>query len=294
MALGSPAPAASPLTLRPSAARAGWLQAARLRHWAHFLLLPLAGYDPAAPLAASALALTRGVLIAFAVLAFGYLLNGLADRHMDASAAKNPIVGGGAPQSFAAPLALLAALATLAAAFAPWPAALATAVGLASGVLYSVGPRLKRFPVLGSLANLTNFAPLLWVGLPTAAAAADMLPLTLCFGALLLQNQLLHEAADRDDDRRGRLRTTYLLLGPRGSALAAAALGLSLTALAAATPALSPLTWPLAFVYVLAFPAVLARLGASPRPMAAARLAHRLAALLTGALLFAALRTDLL
>jgi len=271
-------------------ARVGFLRAARVRDWAHFLLLPLAAYDPAPGRAVSLPALARGVFIAFAVLAFGYLLNGVADRHMDASAHKNPLVSGGARPSYRAALSALAASALAASLFAPWPVLAATAIGLGSGLAYSIGPRLKRYPVLGTLANATNFAPLLWVGLPFAAEARGMLPLTVSFTCLLLQNQLLHEAADRDDDRRGQVLTTFRLLGPRRSALTLALFGAALCAVVAATPTLAQLALPIGLVYGLAFPLALARLGVEPARMRRARLVHRFFCLATGAAIFVCLR----
>jgi 4-hydroxybenzoate polyprenyltransferase len=289
----SPPGAASGVPSLPSEAAApapvSWLKGARVRHWAHFLLLPLAGYEPRADLRTTSLALARGVVIAFAVLAFGYLLNGVSDRHMDGSARKNPLLAGTA-HAYIVPLSGLAAVALFASLLAPSTALFATAVGLASGLVYSIGPRIKRYPVVGTLANATNFAPLLWVGLPSGAAAAGLPLVTLCFSCLLLQNQILHEAADRDDDSRGRVLTTYRLLGPVGSALLLALLGAPLVLAALSSPALSPFAVPLGLVYGLGFPAALARFGDDPRFSARARLAHRVASLVSGAIVFACLR----
>jgi len=273
-------------------ARAGasFLTGARVPQFAHFLLLPLAGYDPSQPLGEATLSLGRGVLIAFCVLSFGYLLNGLSDRHMDASVEKNPLVGGDpAPSHRLALGALLAAAAALSLA-GPWPVGAATAICLVSGVVYSVGPRLKRLPVLGTLANTTNFAPLLWVGIAGERAPLGMAPLTSAFTCLLLQNQLLHEAADRDEDRGGHLRTSVLVFGSRACAAAAAILGGGAALTAACTAPLSWLTWGIVPVFGAAFPLALARHGEDGRRMARARRVHRFCAVAVGALIFASLR----
>jgi 4-hydroxybenzoate polyprenyltransferase len=108
--------------------------------------------------------------------------------------------------------------------------------------------------------------------------------LAVAFACLLLQNQLIHEAADRGEDRAGGVHTTVMLLGREGSAMAAAALGL-LAVLAAWRAGMSP--WLPALVYVAGFPVVLARSGDDERRMAQVRMAHRALSIVFGAALFA-------
>lgn len=267
-----------------------WLRAIRLRHWLHFLLLPLAGLDLAQGLQVNLAAQLRGWVIGFAVLSFGYLLNGLADRHMDGNARKNPLTRAQPSRSVLWVTVLMAALAIGAALTGPAPVLVATALALTSGVVYSVGPRLKRLPVLGTALNVVHFAPLLWVGLPTGGDPEGMGVLTVCFSALLLQNQLLHEASDSEDDRRGRLLTTFLLVGQRWSAALLAALGLMLVGAVASAPALRPLAWLLAGVHLIAFPLIFFRGKVRPSTL---RRVHRWMALAAGALVYLALRTGL-
>jgi 4-hydroxybenzoate polyprenyltransferase len=182
-------------------------------------------------------------------------------------------------------------VALVASAWAPASARLATAICLASGVLYSVGPRLKRYPVLGTLSNVTNFAPLLWVGASSSGGTAPGLsPLAVAFVCLLLQNQLLHEAADRQEDVRARVCTTVLLVGERRAALVAAVLGAGLLAAARPAHAFAVALGPLAAAYVVFFPLVLAARGSDPTAMNRARMAHRACSVVTGGLLFALLR----
>lgn len=267
-----------------------WLRAIRVRHWLHFLLLPLAGADLALGIPANVAAQLRGGVIAFAVLSFGYLLNGLADRHMDGSARKNPLSAGQPSRFVPWVTALMATLGIVAATSGPLPVLVATALALTSGVVYSVGPRLKRLPVVGTALNVVHFAPLLWVGLPAGGDAAGLGTVAACFSVLLLQNQLLHEASDSEDDRRGSVHTTFLLVGRRWSAGLTAALGALLVGVAVSTPALRPLALPLAGVHLLAFPWAFAAGRWKPSTL---RHAHRLAALASGALIYAALRTGL-
>lgn len=270
--------------------RVPWLRASRFQHWFHFLVLPLAGYDGGSTAAVNALALGRGVVIAFAILAFGFLINQVADRHMDASAAKNPLARRRGRRLYWGPLGALVAVAVAMSLLGPLAVTIATAVALGSGAVYSVGPRIKRFPVVGTLANATNFAPLLWVGLPHAAIPAGMVELTVCFALLLLQNQLVHEAADREDDRRGNVRTTVLVVGTLGGALGCAALGGLLVAVVILTPQLAALAIPFGVVFLLAVPLAVARRGTDTALMARARIAHRVASAAAGVAIFALLR----
>lgn len=266
-----------------------WLARIRVRDWLHFLALPFAalalGFDATmtAPLA-------RGVLVSGCVLAFGYLINGVGDRAMDSEPGKN-VLTREAPRTYAAPLLGLALAALAFAATGPAVVLGATAVALVSGVLYSVGPRWKRVPVVGTLMNVTHFTPLLFVGLASSADAWALAPLAAAFAALLLENQLIHEAADAPDDRAGGVYTTFSALGANGCAVAAVVLGLAVAG--ASLPLLSAAgaspVWALhAVPHVLVFPALLAARGDDPARMRRARLHHRLAALLSGVVLFAA------
>src|SRR6202041_854684 len=106
----------------------------------------------------------------------------------------------------------------------------ATALSLASGAAYSVGPRVKRLPMIGTLANAASFAPLLWVGAASDHLVAWMPTVTFAFVCLLLQNQLLHEAADRTEDCAATVRTTVIWLGDERAGLLASLSGAGLVA----------------------------------------------------------------
>jgi 4-hydroxybenzoate polyprenyltransferase len=277
----APSPAAA---VRPE----GWLELVRFRQWAHFLVLPLAGVELEQPSLRGGLALARGVLIAAFVLAFGYLANALGDREMDRDPAKNPLVHRREDDRRLALYILSLACAALAlAATGPPVVAAAAACCIFSGWAYSLGPRLKAKPFLGTLMNAGNFAPLLLMGVASVVPdrIGSILP---TFVALLLQNQLLHEAADAPEDRGGGVCTTLLAVGPRGAALLAAACGFVVVWVAMGV--VTQRGWPIALalvmlVYVVVFPALLARDGRSPERMARWRVAHRWAAAATGALI---------
>lgn len=207
-----------------SGSAAQWMARTRARDWWHFLVLPLAGTAPLAVDPARVAAAVRGVVVAALVLAFGYLLNGIADRSMDSSARKNPFVAEPVRPIHLLAVGTLAALALVLSLTGPLVVIAATVVALLTGVVYSAGPRLKRRPVVGTLANVACFTPLVFVGIhgpippPTPVLAA-------VFSTLLLENQLLHEGQDAQDDSRGGVRTTYSVLGARGAASAMALVG---------------------------------------------------------------------
>jgi 4-hydroxybenzoate polyprenyltransferase len=286
------APAVDASLPAPSASAAGALwRGLRVRDWAHFTVLPLASTPMDALDGDGLLGLARSIVVAALVLAWGYLSNGLADRALDRDAAKNPFAKatagtvdalGGVAWTFAITALVLAS-------FGGGVSLAATATSVTAGWLYSAGPRLKRLPVVGTLLNVACFAPLLFVGAGHALPPATPL-LTLAFTGLLLGNQLLHEAADAHDDAAGRVRTTFLALGPRGAAAFAAVAGaLPALALALALPGTIRITLTAAaiLVFVVVVPGALALRGADAHHMARARLLHRVTSVVVGALLFA-------
>lgn len=262
----------------------------RVRDWLHFLPLPLATVDPH-PAGAALWAAGRGIATAAAILAFGYLLNSIADRWMDRDARKNPLIldGTGEPRL---DLAALLVAAVVLAALGPRPAWIAAALSLFFFTVYSAAPRIKSVPILGSLANVGMFAPLLFLGLADPAVPPGLAALVVACGALVLETQLVHEAADSREDRAGGVRTTWLTVGPRHTAAIAAACGLATAAAAASlgTTATRALAAVAAALFGAAFPLQLARDGADDARAARLRLAHRWCGLAFGAALFAAWR----
>ena len=269
-----------------------WLQQVRLRDWVHFLPLPLATFEPNGDGGATLSAAARGVASAFAILAFGYLLNSLADRRMDLDVRKNPLIAA-REGTHRFSLALLLCISLLLAVVSPWPAQLAIVSCLSFACVYSMGPRIKSIPFVGSLANLGNFGPLLFVGMQNTSLPPRFAGVVLTFASLLLQNQLIHEAGDALEDRGGGVRTTWLTLGPRRTSVLAACLGLG-AAVAAAymVPAerSTQVAMMVGTVFGAAFPVALASTGAAADRAARLRIAHRWCALLFGAGLFVAWR----
>jgi 4-hydroxybenzoate polyprenyltransferase len=262
-----------------------WAAQIRLRHWAHFLALPLAGVDPKYPLAQTVTSSLLGVAIAFGVLAFGYLLNSLADRRLDQDPDKGSLPAGALTPQWLAVVGL-GVLTTALAAQGPGIVLGAALLCMGSGVVYSVGPRLKSLPLIGSLLNITNFAPLLLVGLPSSDVSAPLLgPLLAAFAPLLLQNQLIHEAADADEDRAGGVVTTFGRFGPQRSAWLAALCGLCVSVAVVWSSPTVPglgLAGLLAAVFGGWYPRQLALCGHKPNEMAILRIKHRVAAVIGG------------
>lgn len=264
----------------------------RVPEWAHILPLPLATFDLAAPLDVSLPAAARGIANAFAILAFGFLLNAVSDRHVDRDTRKNPLL---LPASvdYRWSLALLPTLSVLLASFSPWPAQLATFACLFLGCVYSVGPRLKSIPVVGSLLNAVGFTPILILGMSGPELPPGFGNVALTFAALLLQNQFLHEAGDCIEDRASGIRTTWLTLGPRWTALLAAGAGLAaLLAAAGVTAAGGQVAVLLLIggVFGLGFPLLLARPQLSPASAARLRVYHRWCSVAAGSSLYLAWR----
>ena len=203
-----------------------------MRQWLHVLPLPLATFDATVPVDTALLAVARGIVNAFAILAFGFLVNAISDRHVDRDARKNPLLVPGR-DGYKASLVTLPAVSIALAAFSPWPVQLATAFSLMVGIVYSVGPRLKIIPVVGTLTNAAWYTPVLFLGMAGPSLPAGFGGIAIAFTTLLLQNQLIHEAGDRIEDEASGIRTTWLALGPRWTALLAACVGAVATVVAA-------------------------------------------------------------
>lgn len=268
------------------------LRVYRVRDWLHFLPLPLATYDTHAAPDVAFWAAARGVASAFAILAFGYLLNSVADRRMDQDARKNPLIIPGAGDPIFSLVGLLSA-SLVVAAFSPRPAQLATVLALIFFFVYSAGPRVKSVPVIGSLVNVVLFTPLLLLGMHDGVLPPGFAWVVLACAALVLETQFIHEAADQAEDRVGHVHTTWLTLGPRWTAVLASACGLLAAGGAAAiVPAFrsAALSGLVIAVFAIAFPLLLVRRGHDPRQAARLRLLHRWCGVLLGAAVFGAWR----
>lgn len=259
----------------------------RVRQWVHVLPLPLATFDATVPFGTALLAAARGVANLFAILAFGFLVNAIADRYVDRDARKNPLIVPGR-EGYKASLIALPAVSLLLAAFSPWPVQLATACCLAVGCLYSMGPRLKTIPVVGTLANGAWYVPMLLLGMARPSLPAGFATIAIAFTALILQNQLIHESGDRIEDEASGIRTTWLAFGPRWTALLAAGAGAA--AIVMTAPALGAFRFAVGTIFIVAFPLLLAWDGLSAERAARLRVVHRWCAVSFGAALYVAWR----
>jgi 4-hydroxybenzoate polyprenyltransferase len=208
---------------------AAYLRLYRVRDWLHFLPLPVAGWaaDPGHP---GALALVGGVLGWGLGLAYASAINQAFDDRVDRLwKAKNPVGGGGTFQrSDAIRLSLPPMVASLAVLAALAPAGFLPGVALiVAATLYSAPPRLKRFPVLGTLWNLLVGVPGFFFAGRPSIGELPLRPLVGLFAVLLLGSQLIHEAQDRDDDVMGEVRTVATEGGRSTALLAASALVLA-------------------------------------------------------------------
>ena len=264
----------------------------RVRDWIHMLPVPLATFDLYAPRGRAWLAAGRGVASAFVILAFGFLLNSVSDRQVDRDGRKNPLIIAGAA-GYQYSLAVLLVLSLVLAAVSPVPARLAIVTCLALGVVYSIGPRLKSVPVAGSLTNAAGFTLMLFFGMSSATLPVGFGYVALVYATLLLQNQLMHEAGDQLEDRASGIRTTWLTLGPRWTALMAAFAGLGATIAAAhivPRAAVVPVVAIASMIFVVAFPLLLSWPRLKTREAARLRVIQRWWAVVFGAALYAAWR----
>ncbi len=263
----------------------------RVRDWLHFLPLPLAGWVSLGPERSPA-ALFAGMAAWACALAYTSALNHAFDARVDRlRRGKNPVGG-----LFTAREAVLRAVPMGVAAFGLiWafaPGGLpAVVMLLVTATLYSAPPRLKRWPVLGTLWNVLVGLPGLFFSGGASLSVSPVGLLVSAFSVLLVGSQLIHEAEDRDDDVQGGVSTVATVLGRRGALAAAALVLLTLPVvvfvMTPGMPAASALRG-LAALFSLAWAGALTRRAAgdddrSLRPM---RLGYRWAALGCGALLF--------
>lgn len=256
------------------------LASLRPRQWSHFAALPLAGVTclpcewPRALL---------GVAIASACLACAYGINAAAERHTDRSVHKNPLVAAPGVGPLAVVCSLTAAALALLLALPLGPQALlACAASLICGVHYSVGLAAKRYPVLGLLLNAGIFAPLMALLIVPGRAPPSLAHELALFILLLLQNQLIHELADRQEDRAAGARTTAQWLRGRGTVRVAVIAG---SVIPPMSLALAPTAAQALLAAVLAAITTTLALTARRDP-ARARARHRQVACAGGALLW--------
>ncbi len=257
--------------------------ALRARDWWYFAGLPLSALvDETRRVHASVSRILLSLLAAAACLAFAYGLNGITDRALDSDSAKNVLAGASEVSRETVILLAACVLVALAACATLELRAWAVAASLLAGGVYSAGPRLKRWPFVGTLTNLAIFVPLPFftAALPPSAEHALLVA---TFTLLLGQSQLVHELADAADDARGDVRTTAVVVGHAGRRWLALVLGPLGGAALFFLEARSEAAW-LGFVAVCFGSAFL--FVATPTTAARARVRHRWYSLIVGAALF--------
>jgi hypothetical protein len=168
-------------------------------------------------------------------------------------------------------------------------AGFAVVTSLGASTLYSIGPRLKRWPFLGTALNAVIFTPLLLLARTHDPAPRPFTLQVVVFVALLLQNQLLHEQADSEEDAASA-HTTGRAVGARATRLLVLLLGITGVAIAtsvAPSPILGMVT--LGIVSLCSFIGVRGRSNDpanDPVAFGRRRRAHRIAAFVGGALLY--------
>lgn len=271
-----------------------YLRLYRVKDWLHFLPLPLAGWlgDPKHPPVAS---LIGGVIAWGLGLAYASAINQAYDDRLDRPA-KNPVVEGfGRRQALALSVPpMLLSLAVLAV-WAPL-GLLPGVVLLAAATLYSAPPRLKQFPVLGTLWNLLVGIPGFFFAGRPPLDQLPLRPLVGLFALLLLGSQLIHEAQDRDDDAAGDVRTVATVGGRSAALLAAAGLVTATPVIAWFLTAGLAQRVPISLACVVFAATWGARLGARLRcedggELKKLRLQFRYTAIGLGALVFAAMQS---
>jgi 4-hydroxybenzoate polyprenyltransferase len=256
----------------------------RVRQWMVFAPLPAAGIARLDEVRGARMSNVAGAVVASGLaLAYAYGLNAIADRRADEDPDKNVLAGREEVPVPAIVSVICAGLAALLAAGALGGLALpAIAASIAAGTVYSAGPRLKRFPALGLLANHAIFLPLLFPAVRPGAAPVGLWLLAPVFALLLTQNQLLHEESDAAEDEAAGVTTTARRLGARGVRYA-------VVALAAGIAVAGAMTGRGAVLGVCAVGAVAtAGVGLSDHPASLRRRAHRYLAAMVGVALFLA------
>jgi 4-hydroxybenzoate polyprenyltransferase len=245
----------------PQAIVSHLVRAVRVPDWLHFLALPLIMVNPFNP---DVWSLGRGVLLSFLTLAFAYGWNTVKDDFWGES------LPDGSGRSSVSPfttrvvsvaLFLMAAATVVGSALTNVLVFGATVVAVISSALYSGGPRLKARPVIGTLLNGGIFVPLCFLGASDTAVASPHVLLAVLFGALLLQNQIIHEAAHHAQDAEDGVMTTVARFGLRWGLVAGHGFGL----LSIATIVCMFVLWPSAWmVLVAAAPLVLVHFALTP------------------------------
>lgn len=212
----------------------------RVRQWFIFVPLPAAGMvRPDELQGKRGLEVLGAVVVSGLALAYAYGINAIFDRASDEDPRKNVLAGQTRVPTAAVVSVMFSGLLALCGAsllgrVAMW----SVGASIAAGTLYSAGPRLKHFPVIGLLGNWAIFAPLMAAALRLDSVPRGFSVLFAVFTLLVTQNQLMHEESDIAEDTLANAWTTARWLGERGTRAALWALAIGIAAAGLLAPSL--------------------------------------------------------
>lgn|GEM_PF-3310093 len=182
----------------------------RVKDWLHFLFLPLLDFAPGE---INWFNLVLAVFCAGFCLAFAYGYNQFKDESIDRNTEQFSLdMYGYTPNGLRIVLIVLIFLAALCGVLIDPMALNAAIVSILGSAFYSGGPRLKRIPVIGTLTNLMIFVPLTLLG-GSFGGGFYFIIFLLALIALLMQSQMIHEAADYKEDMQQMVSTTAVKFG---------------------------------------------------------------------------------
>jgi len=156
----------------------------------------------------------RGILFAALCLGIAYYVNNQSDRIIDGNADKNTLIlRNDRGMRWVIVCGLISVITTVAAFFSHTIIGLAVMISLLFGWIYSYIGRVKKYPFIGTLFNLFIFIPLLFFCYSGNYRPNLVYEIIAVFTAMMVQNQLIHEVMDQEEDRRGGIRTTYMVIG---------------------------------------------------------------------------------
>jgi len=190
-----------------------FLRDIRFFHWWYFLVLPLL-YCPISLEHEHVLTALRGIIFAASCLGIAYYVNNQSDRIIDDNADKNALILTNNPsRRWVIACGLISVITTAAAFLSHTVIGSAVMISVLIGWIYSYIGRLKKYPFIGTLFNLFIFIPLLFFCYSGNYQPNRIYEIIAVFTAMMVQNQLIHEVMDQSEDRRGGIRTTYMVIG---------------------------------------------------------------------------------
>lgn len=182
----------------------------RVKDWVHFLFLPLLTIVPGF---IDWLDLILAIVCSGLCLGYAYGYNQYKDEGLDKQDESVALEMYGMKKNGLVLILLLMLILTLMLSFVISRVSfLAAIISLFGSTVYSGGPTLKNVPIVGTLANLLIFIPLAFLG-GGEAINFNFFIFVIALVGLLMQSQMIHEAADYKDDIKNRIATTAVKYG---------------------------------------------------------------------------------